>query len=58
VPYERGDVLAAVHREGEVLSSSNEEGGIRIRARLADASAGRLAEFLLARAAPGAAPPP
>jgi hypothetical protein len=41
-----------------VLSSSNEEGGIRIRARLADASAGRLAEFLLARAAPGAAPPP
>jgi GTP-binding protein HflX len=58
VPYERGDVLAAVHREGEVLSSTNEEGGIRIRARLADASAGRLAEFLLARTAPGAAPPP
>jgi GTP-binding protein HflX len=47
VPYERGDVLAAVHREGEVVSSSNEEGGIRITARLADASAGRFSEFLI-----------
>jgi GTPase len=45
VPYERGDVLAAVHREGEVVSTSNEEGGIRVRARLDDAAAGRLAEF-------------
>jgi GTP-binding protein HflX len=58
VPYERGDVLAAIHREGEVLSSTNEEGGIRIRARLAEASVGRLADFLLARAGPGATPAP
>jgi GTP-binding protein HflX len=56
VPYERGDVLAAIHREGEVLSSTNEEGGIRVRARLADAGAGRLAEFLIGPAASQAAP--
>ena len=48
IPYERGDVLAAVHREGEVVSSSHEEGGVRVRARLADASAGRLSEFVVA----------
>lgn len=47
VPYERGDIVASVHREGEVVSTSNEESGIRIRARLADASAGRLAEFVV-----------
>jgi GTPase len=58
VPYERGDVLAAVHREGEVLSSTNEEGGIRLTARLAEASVGRLAEFLIERAASEVAPAP
>jgi GTP-binding protein HflX len=47
IPYERGDVLAAVHREGEVISTSHEEGGVRVRARLADASAGRLSEFVV-----------
>ena len=47
VPYDRGDVMAAIHREGEVVSTSHEEGGIRVRARLSDASAGRLAEFLV-----------
>ncbi|MFM8563904.1 MAG: GTPase HflX [Acidimicrobiia bacterium] len=45
VPYERGDVLAAIHREGEVVSTTHEERGVRVRARLAEASAGRLAEF-------------
>jgi GTP-binding protein HflX len=47
IPYERGDVVASVHREGEVVSSSHEDGGVRIRARLADASAGRLSEFVV-----------
>jgi GTPase len=51
IPYERGDVLAAVHREGEVVSSVHEDGGVRVRARLADASVGRLTEFVV-----GAAP--
>ncbi|MFA5774950.1 MAG: GTPase HflX [Ilumatobacteraceae bacterium] len=47
VPYERGDIVASVHREGEVVSTSNEESGMRIRARLAEASAGRLAKFVV-----------
>jgi len=44
VPYERGDLLAAVHREGEVVSESHEEGGIRIRARLDEAGRARFAD--------------
>jgi GTPase len=47
VPYDRGDIVAAVHREGEVVSTANEDEGMRIRARLADASAGRLSEFVV-----------
>ena len=47
VPYDRGDVLAAVRREGEVVSETYEEQGIRLRARLSEASAGRLAEFVV-----------
>ncbi|WP_420453246.1 GTPase HflX [Ilumatobacter sp.] len=47
VPYERGDVLAAVHREGEVVSVGDGETSWTIRARLSDASAGRLAEFVV-----------
>jgi GTPase len=50
IPYDRGDLLAAVHREGEVLSTHHDEGGVRVRARLADASAGRLSEFVVATA--------
>ncbi len=50
VPYERGDVMASLHREGEVVSTTHEEGGIRVRARLADASRGRLTEFVVAPA--------
>ena len=47
VPYDRGDIVAAVHREGEVVSTSHETEGIRIRARLASASAGRLDQFVV-----------
>jgi GTP-binding protein HflX len=50
IPYDRGDVIASVHREGEVVSTSNEAEAIRVRARLAGASAGRLAEFVVAPA--------
>jgi GTP-binding protein HflX len=50
VPYERGDVLAAIHREGEVVSTSHEDGGVRVRARLAEASVGRLAEYVVSPA--------
>lgn len=47
VPYERGDVMASLHREGEVVSTTHEEQGIRVRARLSEASRGRLTEFVV-----------
>jgi GTPase len=47
IPYERGDIVASVHREGEVISTAHEDDGIRIRARLDEASAGRLSEFVV-----------
>ncbi len=34
VPYDRGDVLAALHREGEVLSSEQADGATVVRATL------------------------
>ena len=48
VPYERGDVIAAIHREGEVVSTRDEDGRLHVLARLSDASVGRLAEFVVA----------
>jgi len=48
VPYERGDVIAAIHREGEVVSTRDEDGRLHVLARLSDASAGRLADFVVA----------
>jgi GTP-binding protein HflX len=45
IPYDRGDVLAAVHREGEVVSVGDGDDAWTVRARLSDASAGRLSEF-------------
>ena len=46
IPYENGEVLAMVHREGEVVSTSHEDGGTRVRARLSDASVGRLRDYV------------
>ncbi len=46
IPYDRGDVLASVHREGEVVSTTEGEDGFHVRARLSEASAGRLAPFI------------
>ena len=46
IPWDRGDALAAVHREGEVLSTSEGAEGTVVRARLDDASRGKLAEFV------------
>jgi GTP-binding protein HflX len=48
VPWDRGDVLASVHREGEVLSEAAAEGGMQLRARLVAAGLGRLSEFVVA----------
>jgi GTP-binding protein HflX len=48
VPYERGDVLAAVHREGEVLVETAGEGAMRMRVRFDDAARTRFQEFVQA----------
>jgi len=47
VPYERGDVVAALHREGEVLVEVHAEGGTRIRARLPAVTLSRFDEFIV-----------
>ncbi len=49
VPYDRGDVVAAIHREGEVVGIADSEGALRVRARLSPASLGRIEELLLGR---------
>lgn len=46
VPYGRGDVIASIHREGEVLATEEDADMLVVRARLSDASRGRLAEFV------------
>jgi GTP-binding protein HflX len=48
IPFDRGDMLAAVHREGQVLVEQPEEAGMRVRARLEPGSIGRLQEFVIA----------
>ena len=47
IPYGRGDLLAAVHREGEVLVESHEDAGTRVRARLDSAGAGRFRDVIV-----------
>ena len=47
VPWDRGDVLAAVHREGHVSSNVAEETGMRLHVRLEPASVGALNEFVV-----------
>jgi GTP-binding protein HflX len=46
VPYDRGDVIAALHREGEVLVEVHDESGSRIRARLPRQGLERFAQYL------------
>ena len=48
VPYDRGDVLAALHRDGEVLVEVHDEGGTRVRARLSDPVLSRFRGFVTA----------
>ncbi len=50
IPYDRGDLLAGVHREGEVLVTVHEEHGTRVRARLDEAAAGRYRDYRVAPA--------
>jgi GTP-binding protein HflX len=46
IPFDRGDVVAAAHREGEVLLESHEEAGTRLRVRVGSAGASRFREFV------------
>ncbi len=48
VPFDRGDLLAALHREGEVVASSSDAAGMHLRARLDEAAAGRWRDFIVA----------
>jgi GTP-binding protein HflX len=48
VPFDRGDVLASLHREGEVLVETATDDGMRVRARLDAAAVSRLREFVVA----------
>ena len=45
VPYDRGDVLAAIHREGEVLVESHDEAGTLVTVRVPADVAARFDEF-------------
>ncbi len=45
VPFGRGDVLAAAHREGEVVAQEAAEGGMRLRVRVDDVGAARFADW-------------
>ncbi|HLI73874.1 MAG TPA: GTPase HflX [Acidimicrobiales bacterium] len=45
VPFERGDVLAALHREGDVVAESHGEGATVVRVVLDDAARARFREF-------------
>jgi GTP-binding protein HflX len=53
VPYERGDVLAALHREGEVLVEVHDDRATRVQARLPKGGIDRFREFF-----PGDTPEP
>jgi len=47
VPYDRGDVLAALHRDGEVLVEVHADAGTRVRARLPRSDVVRFDEFVV-----------
>ena len=47
IPFDRGDVLAAAHRAGEVLRESAGETGMHIRGRFDDATVNRFREFVV-----------
>ncbi|MCB1039208.1 MAG: GTPase HflX, partial [Acidimicrobiales bacterium] len=48
IPFERGDVLAEVHREGEVLAERVGEGGMELTARLDEAASAKLRAWQVA----------
>ena len=47
IPWARGDVLAAVHREGEVVEQEDRDEGARVHVVLDDAGRARFSEFVV-----------
>jgi GTP-binding protein HflX len=47
VPYERGDVIAALHREGDVLVEVHGDHETRVRARIPESEVNRFREFVV-----------
>ena len=47
IPFDRGDVIAEAHREGEVLAEGVTEGGMALTARLDEAAAAKLAPWVI-----------
>jgi GTP-binding protein HflX len=47
VPYERGDVIAALHREGDVLVEVHGDQETRVRARIPASGVSRFREFVV-----------
>jgi GTP-binding protein HflX len=46
VPYDRGDLIAGLHERGEVLETTHTEAGTRLRVRVSERFAARLAPFV------------
>ncbi|MFI6263892.1 GTPase HflX [Micromonospora sp. NPDC051006] len=55
LPYDRGDLVARVHRHGEVLSTSHLPEGTRLHVRVNEALAAELAPYEEGRAVPAGA---
>jgi GTP-binding protein HflX len=49
VPWDRGDILAAIHREGEVVGQTDGEESARLQVVLDEVGKARFAEFVAAR---------
>ena len=46
IPYERGDLLAAAHRAGEIVDEHPGEGGMYLRGRFDEATLGRFQDLI------------
>jgi len=55
VPYERGDVIAALHREGDVLVEVHGDQETRVRVRIPESGVSRFREFVVQNGEGGAA---
>ena len=47
VPYDRGDLVAAIHESGQLLSTEHGEAGTEVRARVSERLAADLAPFVV-----------